>query len=158
MRKVEALEYARRKVIATGFLPSEVAGQVMKFENRLIEGPGGEVVPMTADGTPFSVAESHNPLDYLLAEILDAAPVHMFRSREQWARRHTVFAHRRTHPVGHASTPAAEATLEQRLGMTTESEANRAPATRTLEEKLLMRPAVPTYPLDELSRRLGRTE
>lgn len=159
MTKAQALEYARRKLLATGFLASEVEGQMVRFEDRLTEGPDGAAIAMTADGTPFSVAEDHEPLDYLLAELLDDAPVHMFRSREEWARRHNVFAHRRQqHPVGHASEPAHEATLEERLGMTAEPEVNRMPEPRTLEERLLTRPPVAPMPLDDLSRRLGRTE
>ena len=158
MKKAEALEYARRKVIATGYLASAAPGVVMRFEARLTEGSNGEAIPMTANGTPFSVAEDHNALDYLLAEVLDSAPPHMYPSREQWARRHSAFAHRRGHPVGHAPEPASEATLEQRLGMATAPDENRAPAPRTLEERLLMRPVGAPQPLDELSRRLGRTE
>jgi hypothetical protein len=159
MKMPEALARSARVFTAGGMTTDQVPGQVMRVEARLGVGPDGEVTPLTADNTPFSVAEGHSALDYLIAEVLDAVPVHMYRSRGAWALRHSALPHRvNQHPVGHPVPAARVLTLEEGLGMEMKPEPTQPPKPRTLEEKLLMRPPVRSVELDDLSRRLGRAD
>ena len=156
MNRVQALARASRVFMVTGMTRDYVEPLVGQTDRLLHDVEAGDVQPMTTGGAPFSVPKGDEPLDYLLAMLLDAMPVHAFKSRQAWVLRFTALPHRRNqHLVGYPVPPAHLDSLEERMGMASRRESSPRP--RTLEEAMAMRRSA-VVELDDLSRRLGRTD
>ena len=143
MNRTDALGRGAGKFVASGLVASDVSGLVGQLDRLLIDSQEEQVVPAPETGVTLATlpagvtTEEADALmvDLVIAYVLREAPQHAFRSRQAFNLRFTPLRFRGQSLPGYPTADREQPTLEQALGM-----------------------VAPTHQVDDLSRRLGRTE